>query len=159
MFKRLKNMRFSRKPILKKVANYTDLLILVDDEDDALIQTIKVNFSGANITLLLPRLNKEAEDRAPYCSYHKSDFNLIEKIKSIKLNEVLSRTYDLVVDLSTDSKLNELVFKKIKGNFLIGGSHKLNADCYDLQIEKRICDNKEITVLKNHLTILSQHGN
>ena len=159
MLKKSKDRRFLRKPILKKVEAYTEILVLLNHENDAVVSDFGRLFPSAKLTVLVPRLQKEGNDRVPYSTYRKSDFNLTGKLKNDNLKQVLSQTYDLVLDLSSESKINDTLIKKIKGDFIIGGIASKNADLYDLQIEQQLCINQDIKALINHLTLLTQHGN
>lgn len=159
MFKRNKNNRLKRRPILRKLGEYRELLILLDEKKEVLEKSVKNLFPTANFTLLIPRHTKEINDTPPYISYHKSDFNLTGELKNEKLNELLSRTFDLVVDLSEETKINLALMKKINASFIIGGSTSNKAAWYDLQIEQSVCESADLEKIKNHLTLLSQHGN
>lgn len=159
MLKKSKDRRILRKPILKKVEDYTEILLLLNSENDSTVSDIGSQFPFAKLTVLVPRSKKERNDWAPYSSYHKSDFSLTGKLKNDNLNQVLSRTYDLVVDLSSESKINDSLIKRIKGDFIIGGNASKNEDLYDLQIEQQLCIKQDIKALVNHLKLLTQHGN
>jgi ADP-heptose:LPS heptosyltransferase len=159
MLKKSKNKRILRRPILKKVEAYSEILVLMNLENDAVVSDFVRLFPSAKLTVLVPRLQKERNDRIPYSTYHKSDFNLTGKLKNDNLAEVLSRTYELVVDLSSESKINDLLLNRIKGDFIIGGIASKNSHLYDLQIEQQLCDKHDIKALINHLTLLTQHGN
>jgi|GEM_PF-3036862 len=159
MLKKTNDKRLSRKPVIRKQSDYREILVLSDLKVTSLIESMSRFFPTARLTVLVPRLTKEMTDHTPYQSYHKSDFNLTGKPKNDKLTEVLSRAYDLVVDLSKTSKLNDSIFRRIQAGFFIGGNASTKAEYYDLQIEQQLIDNQNIAELINHLTLLTQHGN
>lgn len=145
--------------MIRKQGDYREILVLADLERESLVTSMTTFFPAARLTILVPRLTKAINDYAPYQSYHKSDFNLTGKPKNDKLTEVLSRAYDLVVDLSKTSKMNDSIFSRIQAGFFIGGNASTKAERYDLQIEQQLIDNQNIAELINHLTLLTQHGN
>lgn len=149
----------TRKPVLKPIDKYKEILFISDTEKNHLLTEITSIFKQAKISYLYSRTNKEDNSTTGIYTYHSSDFSLIGKIKNENLIQMLSINFDLVLDFSSFETLNQYLLKNLNYSFMIGKSNTEKSKMYDLLIENKLNDTEFIQAIKQNITLLSQNGN
>lgn len=154
-----RDKRPSRKPLLKKLADYREVLIFLNTDDETLKNELIVTFPQAKTTFVYPRKDKKTENESHDVTYHKSDFNLTGSIKSDKLKKITSISYDLVVDLTAENKISKILLTSLNQSFMTGRRGNNKSFLYDLLLNDSLSDQQIINEFKSIITLLSQDGN
>jgi len=155
--RKLSGVRAKRKPELKKLQAYKTLLIVSEDKKNYLLEDLLETFPKAKISFLFARPHKEDETAKGTYSYHPADFNLTGAIKNDKLNELLKRQFDLVLDLSKNELLTNFLLERLKTSFMIGKGSAETSFLYDLSINDSKSDSDFLNKTKQQITLLTQN--
>jgi hypothetical protein len=149
----------NRKPVLKGLDEYTEILFIADTDQTQRLNELSSVFKHAKISFLYRRNEKEDKSTQGNYSYHSSDLNLTGKIKNDKLNQMMQKQFDLILDLSIDCVLNQFLLKKLSSSFIIGKKGIEKSQMYDLLVDDKVNEETFIETIKQQLTLLSQNGN
>ncbi|WP_070138259.1 DUF6913 domain-containing protein [Crocinitomix algicola] len=150
--------RLERKPILRKLDVYREVLVVADEDKSQLESFINAIFPRAKIYFLFPRNEKEDQTKTDVFSYHISDLNLTGKVKNDKLKKVLDNRFDLVVDLSKNLPLNNFILARLNHTFMVGSASNNKSLWYDLIIPEAKNDKELFEHIKTQINLLSQNG-
>lgn len=150
--------RLERKPILRKLEVYREILILADTDKSGLVPTLKQIFPQAKAYFLSPRKEKEDTSKKDSFSFHISDLNFTGKVKNDKLKKVLNNRFDLVVDLSKNSPLNNFILSKLNHTFMVGSAENGKSLWYDLIVPSASNDKDFLKNIETQINLLSQNG-
>ncbi|MDA7803082.1 hypothetical protein N8987_00715 [Crocinitomix sp.] len=150
--------RLTRKPILRKLNVYREILIISDQDKSMLKTTITAIFPNAKIYFLSQRKEKEESAKNANFTFHASDLNLTGKVKNDKLNSLLDNRFDLVVDLSGNLPLNNFIIGKLNHTFMVGTEESGKGLWYDLIIKNTKSDQEFFENIKAQINLLSQNG-
>lgn len=156
--KKLKTVRPKRKPILRALSNFRNILVISEDQKKELIQPIGSHFNRATITTLYKRSEKEDNSEKGHYSAHLSDINAFGKIKNEKLIQLTNKQYDLIIDLLASDELLRYISQHIKSSFIIGKSGTKSTFLYDLIIEPGNTEKEFIANAVDQIIQLSANG-
>ncbi|MDG1913302.1 MAG: hypothetical protein P8I55_01785 [Crocinitomix sp.] len=148
-----------RKPVLKGLDRYHEILFIADTDQSQRLNELTSIFKHAKISFLYARKEKEDKSAHGNYSYHLSDLNLTGKIKNDKLNQMMQKQFDLILDLSTDTVLNQFLLKKISSTFIIGKKGIEKSEMYDLLVDEKVEEKTFIETVTQQIKLLSQNGN
>ncbi len=154
-----KDTRPSRKPILKKLNEFTEVLILLNSAEGTQKNAWTALFPTAKTTFIYQRKEKKNESESLDATFHKSDFNLTGSLKNEKLTKITAISFDLVVDLTEENKLSKFLLSSLNQSFMIGRRGNSKSFLYDLLLNDSLSDTEIITEFRTLITLLNQHGN
>ena len=156
--RKLKKARPKRKPVLRQLSNFRNILIVGEEDKTALIKSVSSHFPRASIAVLYKRIDKENNSKKGLYSTHLSDINLTGKVKSEKLTRLMDEQYDLIIDLLKKDELLRYISQQIKASFIIGPSGAENTFMYDLIIDQGESEQQFIENIAKQITLLSTNG-
>jgi hypothetical protein len=150
--------RPTRKPLLKSVEGYENVLVIASEKNDDIEELVRKAFIHAKIVHLERREKKVEKIQSDNYTIHSGDISLTGKIKNDKLRELFKHQFDLIIDLSDDDPIFTGMIEKIEASFLIGRSNSKRSFLYDLSVEGDWNNKELIPMITQQIKLLSQHG-
>lgn len=155
--KKNKSKEEDRKIILLPAAQYESIIVIIDKAEQIRHNQLHKLFPVATFSFLTTRSEKEDKSSGQNYTFRSSD-RRFGMIKNERLKELLQRNFDLLIDLSDQSKLS-LFSKIINANLKVGVFDKEENFNFDLLIKKTDAVEQMLESIAGQLNILTLNKN